>query len=220
RIAGLERRAFDMTVPQQQRFELVEVALDIREHERALDLDRDDGLVAPVEHQDAEPALVASGAPRLAAALERLPAVLEERRVAQDVAAILGGDDVVSDAGGDERFGAGIMRRIAAAPVNVAVVGFERRFEQDGLDLVIDQHGEPLGQIPAYIRPGLRMPLGSKPSLTRFVNAASAASCGSNTSTAARKAAGARTSVACPPQVLTACRTSAAAASSARANST
>ena len=49
---------------------------------------------------------------------------------------------------------------------------------------------------PAYIRPGPRMRLGSKLSLTRRVNAASASGCGSNTSMAARTDAGARTSVA------------------------
>ena len=49
---------------------------------------------------------------------------------------------------------------------------------------------------PAHILPGLRTALGSKLALTRFVNAAIAASCGSNTSVAARKAAGARISVA------------------------
>src|SRR5712691_5442343 len=57
---------------------------------------------------------------------------------------------------------------------------------------------------PAHIRPGLSTPLGSKLSLTRLVRAATAAACGSNTSTAARSAAGARMRVACPPVAATA----------------
>ena len=40
--------------------------------------------------------------------------------------------------------------------------------------------------MPAYIRPGLRMPLGSNCSFSRRDSAASAAGCGSNTGTAAR----------------------------------
>ena len=52
---------------------------------------------------------------------------------------------------------------------------------------------------PAHMRPGLSTPFGSKPSFTRLLRAARPASCGSNTSTDARSAAGARTSVAWPP---------------------
>ncbi len=52
---------------------------------------------------------------------------------------------------------------------------------------------------PAHMRPGLRMPLGSKLSFTRLVRAATPSACGSNTSTAARMAAGARINVAWPP---------------------
>ena len=54
------------------------------------------------------------------------------------------------------------------------------------------------------MRPGLSTPLGSNPSFTRLLKARNAACCGSNTSTAARTAAGARTSVAWPPMLLTA----------------
>ena len=49
---------------------------------------------------------------------------------------------------------------------------------------------------PAHMRPGLSTPLGSKLSFTRMVSAVTPLSCGSNTSMAARTAAGARTSVA------------------------
>src|SRR5207248_6740195 len=67
---------------------------------------------------------------------------------------------------------------------------------------------------PAHIRPRLSTPLGSKLSLTRRVNAASAGSWGSNTPTAARNATGARTSVAWPPSAAVARRIRRAPASS------
>ena len=61
---------------------------------------------------------------------------------------------------------------------------------------------------PAYMRPGLRTPLGSKPSLTRRVRARSGAGWGSNTGTRERTAAAARTRVAWPPLLASAVRTS------------
>src|SRR3984893_15395 len=66
---------------------------------------------------------------------------------------------------------------------------------------------------PAHIRPGLRTPLGSKLSLTRFVKANSAASWVGKTLTAARTEVGERTSVAWPPSGATRRRTSDAPAS-------
>ena len=58
------------------------------------------------------------------------------------------------------------------------------------------------------------MPLGSKLSLMRLLTPASASAWGSNTSTAARTAAGARISVAWPPMAAAARRIAAAPASS------
>src|SRR4030095_617884 len=54
-------------------------------------------------------------------------------------------------------------------------------------------HGD---QMPAYIRPGLRMPSGSKASLRRRDRAITGAGCVSNTATAKRTSSDARTSVA------------------------
>src|SRR5262245_49396204 len=72
-----------------------------------------------------------------------------------------------------------------------------------------------LHHTPAHMRPGLSTRFGSKLSLTRLVSAATPASCGSNTSTDARTAAGARTSVAWPPSRWIACRIAAPAWSDA-----
>src|SRR5215211_2787656 len=83
---------------------------------------------------------------------------------------------------------------------------------------VVDGRGQPghdvhCNHTPAYIRPGLSTPAGSNAALMSLVIRISGPGKGSNTSTAARTSAGARTRVALPPCRLTAARTAAAAAS-------
>src|SRR4051794_27152627 len=83
---------------------------------------------------------------------------------------------------------------------------------------VVDGRGNPGHDFrrtppPAYIRPGLSPPAGSNAALMSLVIRISGSGKGSNTSTAARPSAGARTRVALPPCRLTAVRTAAAAAS-------
>src|SRR3569623_1998983 len=83
--------------------------------------------------------------------------------------------------------------------------------------LRISELGEGEGGLhytPAHMRPGLSTPMGSKLSFPRLFSARTPGSSGWNTSTAARTAAGARTSVAWPPSSATAVRTEPASGSS------
>src|SRR5262249_41534303 len=88
------------------------------------------------------------------------------------------------------------------------------RFGDVGIGKLLEREGS-LHYTPAHMRPALRTPRGSKPSRTRFVNAAIAGFCGSNTSAVAPAGAGRRIRVACPPADPTRARTAAAPASSA-----
>src|SRR6185503_108599 len=92
----------------------------------------------------------------------------------------------------------GRARGRAKSAMHASAQDFLRR-----CDLWVEQLGECKrrlhGYAPAHMRPGLRTPFGSKLSFTRLPRARTAGSSGAKTSTDARTAAGARTSVAWPP---------------------
>src|SRR5262249_44363861 len=88
----------------------------------------------------------------------------------------------------------GRARRGAEAAMNTRAQNLVRLRDVRIVKLLAGERG--LHHTPAHMRPGLSTALGSKPSLTRRVTAATAVGCGWNTSTAARSDAGARISVA------------------------